>query len=315
MSLFKEHILGAIANDHGLIIDTHTHIGLSLSHYVRGKGRFCQSIEELKLKMDTYGVDYSIVFPFPDLNKNKVERVYYDAGHGFFESEDYPYQLANNYMFSEIIRNNYQVFLPFMIINPKYKIDKQIDCFEKYQDYNFGFKIHTTSNEISPIDIPAELVEVCVANKLPIIFHTRACQEQYNCWSVIKFAVKHPEINVCVAHCAGFDKSFFEEIHNINNVFFDVSPLLSLCYLASNGNQKVISTNKLELDYSNCVDVFMRLFDLAPNRILWATDDPCGLSIPDKYRLQVAMFKESDKYIKAQIQKNVYAYLTNSTHE
>lgn len=312
MNNFKQNILNKLATNEQLIIDTHTHVGLSLSQYVKGDAFYCQSIEELKLKMEVFGVDFSFVFPFPELNGNKVENVYYHAGNDFFRAEAYPYQLANENMFSEIIRKNYIMFIPFMIVQPNREIDQQIQCYEKYKDYTFGFKIHTTANRISPIDLPDALVEKCSKNNLPIIFHTRACQEQYNCWSVMKFASKHPDINVCIAHCAGFDCAFFQELPKYNNIYFDVSPLLSLCAWANMGNDKVISKNKLELDYSDVGDVFHKLFDLAPNRILWATDEPCGLDQPNKYYRQVALIKETDSSMRKQIHNNVCEFLTKT---
>ena len=312
MSDFKQNVFNKLAIDDNLIIDTHTHVGLSLSQYVKGGSYFCQSIDELKLKMEMFGVDFSIVFPFAELNGNGVKNVYYHAGIDLFETEAYPYQLANENMFSEIIRKNYTMFLPFMIIQPNCELDEQIQCFEKYKDYTFGFKIHTTANKVSPVDLPNALVNICAQNGLPIIFHTRACQEQYNCWAVMEFASKHPNINVCVAHCAGFDKSFFQELSKFENVYFDISPLLSLCAWANNGNDKVISKNKLEWDYSKVGEVFLKLFETAPNRILWATDDPCGLDLPNKYGQQVALIKNADLSIRKQIQNNVSKFLTDT---
>ena len=311
MSIFKQNILNQLTSNKELIIDTHTHVGLSLSQYVKGNTTFCQSIEELKLKMNVWGVDFSFVFPFPELNGNKIENIYYNAGDKFFQEETFPYQLANENMFSSIIRNNYTMFMPFAIVQPSCKISQQMQMFEKYKNYIFGFKIHTTANKISPIDLPDTLVNTCANNKLPIIFHTRACQEQYNWEAVMKFASKHPYINVCVAHCAGFDYLFFKKLPNFNNVYFDVSPLLSLCAWAKNGNDKIISKHKLELNYSKVRHVFLKLFDCAPNRILWATDDPCGLDLPNKYSRQVTLIKKVDSSIRKQIQRNVYEFLTS----
>lgn len=308
MSSYKDSILSSIAGKHDSIVDTHVHIGVSLSQYVKG-GVFCQSIGDLKLKMETFGVDFSIIFPFAELEGNSVRHVYYNAGDKLFESESFPYQLANSNMLSEVIHNDYRQFLPFMIFSPRQELDKQLAFFEKYKDYIFGIKIHTTANRISPRDLPQGIVDICVAHHLPVVFHTRACQDEYNCWAVLDFARQHPDVHVCVAHGAGFEADFFPAIRAMENVFFDVSPLLSLCRWAASGNEKVISKNRLKLDYSRCDEVLSALYDLAPDKLLWGTDEPCGANIPDKYGLQVAMIKNLDASARTQIHDNVCRFL------
>ena len=310
MSSYKDSILSSIASKQNSIIDTHVHVGVSLSQYVKGE-IFCQSVGDLKVKMDSFGVDYSIIFPFPELDGNSVHHVSYNAGNGLFESESFPYQLANGYMLSEVIHNDYHQFLPFMMISPSKELDKQLAYFEKYRDYIFGIKIHTTANHISPRELPQKIVDLCIDYHLPIIFHTRACEDEYNCWAVLDFAKHHPNINVCVAHCAGFDKDFFSSVQATGNVFFDVSPLLSLCKWADSGNEKVISRNRIKVDYSNCHEVLLSLFNLAPDRLLWGTDEPCGANISSKYSLQVAMIKNLDISVQTQIHNNAYRFLTH----
>lgn len=309
MSSYKDSILSRFWEKHDSVIDTHVHIGVSLSQYVKG-GVFCQSIGDLILKMETLGVDFSIIFPFAELESNSVQHIYYNAGDGLFESESFPYQLANSHMLSEVIHNDYRQLLPFMILSPRKELDKQLVYFEKYKDYIFGIKIHTTANRISPRNLPQGIVDICTANHIPIVFHTRACQGDYNCWAVLDFAQRHPDINVCVAHGAGFDADFFPAIQAMENVFFDVSPLLSLCRWAASGNEKVISKNKLKIDYSNCDKVLLTLYNLAPNKLLWGTDEPCGANIPNQYRLHVAMIKNMDASMRTQIHDNVYRFLT-----
>ena len=311
MSIFKQNIINQIGTREDLLIDTHTHIGMSFKRYVKSSGQFCQSLNELSMKMQLYGVDYSIVFPFPSLNGNMIRNIRINAGHNFFEAEEFPYQLANSYLFSEIVRCGYQEFIPFMLINTNIQLDEQLSFFERYEDYIFVIKIHTASNEISPEKLPEEFVSFCEKKMMPIIFHTRSCEAQYSCWSVLKFAEKNPNINVCVAHCAGFEKSFFEEVNNFDNVYFDVSPLLSLCHLSLKGNENVISKDKLDLDYTNPVKVLEDVYKLAPNHILWATDEPCGHYVDNKYQIQVNHVKDLDTSMRRQLQKNVFNFLTN----
>ena len=291
------------------IVDTHTHVGFSLSSSAKGVGCLCQSLEELRLKMLLHGVDLSIIFPFAELSGNTPKNIRLNNGSSFIK-EDFDFQLANLNIINEIIRKHYNMFIPFMMINPSSNVEAIINFYNTYKDYIFGFKIHTKSMELSPVDIiDSQFLNCCETNKLPIIFHTRACDDRYSFKSVLKFAENNPGINVCVAHAAGFDKRFYEELYNFKNVFFDVSPLFSLCYYANQGNTKVISQHHFDADYSDPIKILQYLYSLAPNRILWATDEPCGINNSDTYSLQVGFIKQLHKNIISQIKQNTISFL------
>ncbi len=220
MGNFRNIIIESADKD-ASIIDAHVHVGFSINRFLNCKGSFCQSLEELQMKMIINNIDYSIVFPFAEKNDNILRNIRMGNGQLFIE-EEYQYQLANFNLINEIINKGYKRFIPFMIINLKYDVQKQLNFYKLYEDYYCGFKIHTTSSEVSPININNEdFLNICVSKNLPIIFHTRACEPQYNYKSVIEFAINNPEINVCVAHAAGFDKSFFEEINKYKKLNFN----------------------------------------------------------------------------------------------
>ncbi|MBO5673739.1 MAG: amidohydrolase family protein [Paludibacteraceae bacterium] len=305
---YKEYIKGILTNT-AHIIDTHTHIGVAIGKYVKGLGGYCQSLEELRLKMLLNEVDLSFVFPFPEMEGNFLSNIKQNNGQ-IFTREDFDYQLSNLNMVNEIINKHYNMFIPFMIINPKNNTDHIINFFKKNNQYLFGFKIHTKSNDISPEEITdCKFLDFCKSNKLPIIFHSRACDERYSYHSILKFAKKNPSINVCVAHAAGFDKHFYSEIQNFNNVYFDVSPLLYLCKHASDGNKNIISKEPVDIDFENPREVLYMLYTLAPQKILWATDEPCGRSNSHTYKLQVDIIKQMSKNVIAQIKKNTIKFL------
>lgn len=305
---YKDYIKNVL-KDTARIIDSHTHVGFSISKHVKGMGGYCQSLEELRMKMSLNDVDLSMIFPFPELEGNSLSNIRQNNGI-VFKSEEFDYQLANLNMVNELINKQYTMFIPFMIINPKNNINSILKFYKDYEYYLFGFKIHTKSNDVSPEDIKdPQFLDFCKTQRLPIIFHTRACENKYSYKSVLRFAEQNPTINVCVAHAAGFDKHFFEQIKNHNNVYFDVSPLLYLCKYASIGNEKIISKEPIDINYENPAEVLLKLYSLAPRRILWATDEPCGLNNSSTYKLQVDLLKQMNFSDILQVKQNTIDFL------
>ena len=48
------------------IIDIHTHVGISPKFYYQYGYPYALSLEDLIIRMDTLGIDHSVVFPFVD---------------------------------------------------------------------------------------------------------------------------------------------------------------------------------------------------------------------------------------------------------
>lgn len=292
-------------------IDCHTHIGVSLKNYICSNGCYCQSINELLLKMQVYGIGCSIVFPYPENTWNRITNIKMNDNKVFI-AEKYEYELANLNLLNEIKERKIKNLLPFIIVNPNQNLEYIYDLIEKYNQYIYGIKIHTTSCECNPSLLSNKiLVDVCEIYNLPLIFHTRACEKEYNYLSVLDFAKRNPNLRVCISHLGGFDENFIENVKKYNNVFFDVSPLHYLCYYASIGNKKIISENKLNLNYINPEEVFVYFYNLLPNKILWGTDTPFGVinKCEDSYYEEIKIYNKINDKVKKRIIHNVYVFL------
>lgn len=97
-------------------IDCHTHIGVSLKNYICSNGCYCQSINELLLKMQVYGIGCSIVFPYPENTWNRITNIKMNDNKVFI-AEKYEYELANLNLLNEIKERKIKNLLPFICIN------------------------------------------------------------------------------------------------------------------------------------------------------------------------------------------------------
>lgn len=102
-------------------------------------GGYCQSLEELRMKMSLNDVDLSMIFPFPELEGNSLSNIRQNNGI-VFKSEEFDYQLANLNMVNELINKQYTMFIPFMIINPKNNINSILRFYKDYEYYLLGLK-------------------------------------------------------------------------------------------------------------------------------------------------------------------------------
>jgi hypothetical protein len=51
-----------------VIIDSHTHVGISPKFYYQFGYPYALSLEDLIIRMELSGIDYAVVFPFVDLH-------------------------------------------------------------------------------------------------------------------------------------------------------------------------------------------------------------------------------------------------------
>ena len=297
--------------DNLILFDCHVHVGFSLQNYFDSKAVYMQSIDEVLLRMEKNDIDYSIIFPFPEDNKYKVDKIITESKKIFVE-ESFQYKNSNIKMLQEIKRKNIKNLLSFVMINTNDNINEITDFIEKNIKYIYGIKINTVASKVSPEDIEkSTFTDICEKYNLPIIFHTRACEKKYNYKSVLNFAKKFPKIKVCVSHAGGFSKNFFEEIKDYENVFFDISPLHYLCYHADMNNKKIISKDKLLLNYKDYKAVLIELLKISPTKLLFGTDSPVGIVNfnKDGYNDNINILKSLNYESLKQIEFNTICFL------
>ena len=258
------------------LIDTHTHCGgMDLSNYYKNRYPSSQDILDLNKKRILAGVDYQIVFSMPT-------SIYYDIPeywcNGLFRTSgyaEYPFQLENLYLLSQIAWFNLHNLLPFLSFSLRDKITQQEQSIMQMSEQHqiFGLKYHSKVDQMSPLSLVNEssFIDIALQLNIPIVFHTENKHFSY-AMDVLELAATYPNTRFCAAHFGGFSKQFLNELelYPYNNIYVDTSPLLPRCEkLKSN-----CPTELIRLDYSNPLSVLRYFFDRYPSRMLWGTDEP-----------------------------------------
>ncbi len=257
----------------GKIIDGHTHAsGIDVFNYFVPRLPSTQSINELGKKMKDNDISYCLVFPMPF-------SLYYNprlaSEKGRLQSsglEDFPYEKENKALLYEVSLSS-DCFLPFLAIDPREKVNNQIKFLRHTKNY-FGLKLHTAATHSSIEDLNnSPFLEILRQRNIPLMVHSGR-QENTLPSKILSFARGHPDIRICIAHLAGFDKEIIEEIKEFKNLFIDTSPFLNCCYLAEKKNLIYLSPNSFEFDYSKPLEVLVSINKILKGHLIWGTDEP-----------------------------------------
>ena len=257
-----------------MIIDVHTHIGVNLKRLFNGLYPPLQAIKDLLIKMDLAGIDYAVSFPFG--------ASLYDDPRDYNENipigiMDFPYQIENRMVLDHAKNLGEGRILPFISIDPKRKVVEQIKQIERWQkNYKiFGIKVHTKSTNTKGNElINSPFLDMFRENSWPMLFHSYL-QEVAHPLPILEFALRNPDINVCIAHMGGGIKKFFDELEKTNpeNLFIDLSPFLANC------NDIPFDAKKrgyeiLDLNYKKPFEALKRLVDQFGKYIVFGSDEP-----------------------------------------
>lgn len=259
----------------GKTIDIHTHsTGIVMDRLIRGKYPVTQDIVDLSETVERNHIDYAVTFPMPatvyyDAMKARNDHVFVSSGIG-----DYPYQYENQSLV--MLKDQLQLhnLLPFLSFSVHEKIEEQQNNIrflnQKYGIY--GLKYHCTMEQQS-IDCEAFEMFAALAEELdiPIMLHSELVPAAHPD-RVLRFAMDHPKIRVCVAHAARMYFPFLKKLQStdIPNLFVDTAPFLRICHELS----KHRSSNIAELPYEEPISALRSLFEISPDRLLWGTDIP-----------------------------------------
>jgi predicted TIM-barrel fold metal-dependent hydrolase len=219
-------------------------------------------------------IDKIVNFPMPGTVYFNYEK---------FEIEDktssYPYEIENKELIEAIkVYDKEKKILPFLCINPKEKVDEQIDGLYELITENdiFGIKFHTLDTEANIDDFFSsnKIISFCKEFNLPILIHSGNYHNNEDCNNIFDYAQKNKELNFCIAHLMTFSEKFFKNMgsYEYDNVFTDISPFLGLCKYA----QENESDEMLKLDYKDPSKVIEDLFKKYSHFILWGSDEPFG---------------------------------------
>lgn len=257
--------------------DVHTHAGgIDLYNFFKNLDPTTQSVRDLVIKAKTNGVRRLVVFPMPTafyFNPSLIvsNQIWVSSG-----LEDYPYELSNKSLLHEAKNFGGDMVLPFMAIHPTEKVTEQLIFLEAAVSSGdiYGLKWHTLATNTSPTTlIGSPFIKFLANHNLPILIHAGINPDFTHPANILELASNHPEIRVCIAHFAGFDKDIILKVKKLPNVFIDTSPFLRLCDYANKQlpqvSQRLFSTNYA--DPANCL---IDIHQVIPQQLLWGTDEP-----------------------------------------
>ena len=267
-----------------VIIDGHTHVGISPKFYYQYGYPYALSLEDLVIRMETLGIDFSVVFPF-------VFSAFYEIDSQASQVRtttrycNFPYELENRNLLNEI----YEIFpehkhkvLPFLMFDPSRETEKQAahlaELSEKYPV--FGLKTVATYIQAFVSDLESKgkpILDIARKRQLPIVFHSAVHPDDP--WSsvddIVDFAERHPDIRVCIAHTARFVESVLEKADRLDNCFVDFSAFIIHCKLAVQNSPSVAAMdNRFSADYNEPLSVMNDLSKAYPHTMIWGSDTP-----------------------------------------
>ncbi len=285
----KETLKNIILINDNSLIDSHTHCGFGHYNLIQQRYPTSQSVIDLESKTELAGIDFVISFPFPG------ELYYFDI---FANSESdlpqhppiekFPYHFANRQLLYEISLFGNNRIIPFANIYPNHEEGQQADYLDELakQGLIFGLKLHTLATQYSAEALAkSPFLDVSRAHSLPVIIHSGPDDISHP-MNVVELAETNPDIRFCIAHIARFEKQVFDYIRNNNlqNVFIDTAPLLSLCKLTQLDINNGIGGEKLNLPYDSPQQTLVELCKLMPGHIVWGTDEPWTTITDDKQK-------------------------------
>ncbi len=266
------------------IIDIHTHVGISQKFYYQFGYPYALSLEDLIIRMDTLGIDHSVVFPFVDsaFYENDIESSIIKTTTRYC---NFPYELENKNLLNEIneIFPEYsQKALPFLMFDPSRETDKQAAHMEELSEKFpvFGLKTATTYIQAFVNDLETKgkpILDFARKKQIPIVFHSAVHPDDpwASVYDIVDFAERNSDIRVCIAHSARFVKPVLEKADRLDNCFVDFSAFIIHCKLAVQNSPAVAPEDiRFTADYGDPLTVMTRLAEAYPDTMLWGSDTP-----------------------------------------
>lgn len=267
-----------------VIIDSHTHVGISPKFYYNYGYPYALSLEDLIIRMEMFGIDYAVVFPF-------VDSAFYETDTGSAQIEtttrycQFPYQIENNNLLNEIHKifpEHNRKFLPFLMFDPTRETEKQAAHLEALSKRHpvFGLKTVTTYIQAFITDLETKgkpILNFAKKNHLPIVFHSAVHPDDpwASVYDIVDIAERNPEIRICIAHSARFVNPVLDKASQLDNCYVDLSAHIIHCQLALQNSPAVASEDiRFPADYNDPLSVMTQLAEAYPDTIIWGSDTP-----------------------------------------
>jgi predicted TIM-barrel fold metal-dependent hydrolase len=267
-----------------VIIDSHTHVGISPKFYYQYGYPYALSLEDLIIRMEVFSIDYAVVFPFVDSafyeNDSQAAQVKATTRYCHF-----PYEIENRNLLNEIheiFPEHSRKFLPFLMFDPSRETEKQAALLEELSEKHsvFGLKTGTTYIQAFVNDLETKgkpILDFALKKEIPIVFHSAVHPGDpwASVYDIVDFAERHPDIRVCIAHSARFVKPVLEKADGLDNCFVDFSAFIIHCKLALQNSSAVAAEDiRFPADYSDPLSAMTRLVEAYPDTVLWGSDTP-----------------------------------------
>lgn len=258
----------------GKIIDVHTHsVGVALGQLLVGSYPYAQDICDLSEKIMDNKVDFAITFPMTYPIYFNIREMKYNKRYVASGNDEFPYCSENKALFKMIEEMRITNLIPFPAVSTNSNVEEQIELlYELDNIYGvMGLKYHPKIERKSILsDEFVSFIDFAIKKNIPIMVHTDMSNEA-NPENIIKLSEKYPKLRICAAHCAHFERAFWDKLELCSNVFVDTSPFLRICYDIGKMDDK---KGKINVDYDCPKEVIKTLYDLAPQQIVWGTDTP-----------------------------------------
>lgn len=297
------------------IIDIHTHsVGIEMNHFRTGTYPITQNILDLSNIILSNGIDFAVTFPMPTTVYYNYNLIYNENRFEPSGYSDYPYQYENNALYNLILQMKIQNLIPFVSVSVQEKVKEQIkgiySLHEKFGVY--GIKYHSNTERLSIDNSRFEpFAKLAHEMNIPILVHSEFSQYSHPD-NILRFASKHPNVRICIAHCVRFHKNVLERINrDFENIYVDTAPLVRLCKIAQNTQQQ--SNSLLALDFKVPLNALQEFIEFIPKKVLWGTDVPWHHFVNDEnvvtYEDEASLIKSIDIVLREQVIKNQIRFL------
>lgn len=281
------------AKNKPVVIDVHTHVGIAPKFFYQYGYPYALSYEDMYIRMEMLGIDYSVIFPFVDsafyVNDSSASTIQTTTQYC-----DFPFEIENKNLVNEI----YEIFpqyshraLPFLMFDPSREAEKQVAHMEQLSEQYPVYGIKTAStyiqsfvNDLESVGKP--ILDFAKRKQLPIIFHSSVHPEDpwASAYDIVNLAERHPEVRICIAHSARFAEPVLEKASQLDNCFVDYSAFIIHCKLVQQNSPSIApAASRFQANYSDASDVMLRLAKAYPDTMIWGSDTPFNYWIQKYY--------------------------------
>lgn len=281
----KKAIIERVRRDVRLI-DVHTHVGADPVNYRRGDFPYAQSAEDLMVRLDRWGVDAAVCFPF--LYSSWFDFEGFLQGHltrSRTTTAEAPYADENENLCREI----YEAYpdcagrlLPFMFFDPGREQQEQVGALRRIAAQYPVFGLKTASSYLQShitdlLEGGSCLLDLATEQNWPLMIHTSVMPGDP--WAAVQAILKvvraRPDVRFCLAHTCRFDRRTLDEAAALSNCFVDFSAFNIHCQLAERNHSAVVpAADRFPADYPHHAEAMVAIAEAYPDTMMWGTDTP-----------------------------------------